>query len=366
MSQEISSKEFIYFEKQINDSFLHYSSFDKYLVLYPLSDYLLGMKLYHMTGEVANDSIRNYYNHYLEAHQLFVKGTFTYFAEAMVLKETNNQDDYYKLLNTSFSLDTNFLNRYVIFELFLYNLQNNDDQYIKYLEILKKFHSDYTYFIIEHSNLLKTYGHIDQGIALLDSLIERNANPYACYIRSIDYYNSGDVTNANRILYVGLKIKEIPELYCGLGFLSEQMGNKQNALESFNKALQLDPNSKLANEKLGWYYIKNESNFTLALTYFKKMHECKPVGIHDDYHFLSYVYLSLNDLESARRTITEGKRLFGNDFQSDFFEIVLLVKEGNVKGAQDVFNEYVNSYDESAINWLKNELKAWNIVIEIK
>ena len=85
--------------------------------------------------------------------------------------------------------------------------------------------------------------------------------------------------------------------------------------------------------------------------------------ILDNYLELIYVNTLLEDYSNAKYLLNDALSKYNHEYELDFWKILLLSLAENKNEAQESINEFYNKYTDIEINWLKSELKVWNINI---
>ena len=97
------------------------------------------------------------------------------------------------------------------------------------------------------------------------------------------------------------KFPEASELYQIKGMVYEEQFLYEKAIETYEKALELDPQSEYFNNRMGimHYYIGTQEDLNLALSYYQKAIDANPdMGIY--YKNIELVYRALGDEKAAQ------------------------------------------------------------------
>lgn len=104
-----------------------------------------------------------------------------------------------------------------------------------------------------------------------------------------------------------LRINNNPIIYNKFGKLLLAMGKNEEAIQYFQKAIQLKPNYFEAYSNLGVAYAKL-SQVLLAKEYFLKSIQINPFFAEGHYN-LAIAFSSLNNLDLAQIYLTEAQKL---------------------------------------------------------
>lgn len=349
---------FLEIERTINQKTVDHSYFDIYIEKYPNSDYLNGMKLFYLISERKDSEA----NEYLEKINGKVnKGTFIIMSQAQLIK--NNKNKYLAFLKKAYNKDYLKQNKYVRFLLFDYYYNKDFNIANKFLNEALEIDSNYIVGLVEKANVLKNQGRINSSIEMLDKAININGDAFACYYRSMFYSDKKEYDKAEELLRLGLKNKRIPEIYCALGYISNVRGDNEKELEFYQNGLQIDSANKFVLSRLGWFYVSKE-DFVTAKFYFDKMAISEPKFYKDDYYPLIYTNIVLYNYEESQKLINKFRKNFDNDFQIDFFQILLFSLQKKISKSENLIDVYYKTYDEDKILWLNDELMKWNITIK--
>lgn len=89
-----------------------------------------------------------------------------------------------------------------------------------------------------------------QGLA--ECYDKSGQNVYAAYARAMIAYSSGSMQDAlTQLKAVVAQKSDIHEVYLGMGLVYEELGQKDDAKQAYQKTLALDPENWLAKSKLG-------------------------------------------------------------------------------------------------------------------
>jgi tetratricopeptide (TPR) repeat protein len=113
--------------------------------------------------------------------------------------------------------------------------------------------------------------------AKVNYLLDQFPNDYhVSFLKAIAYEDRGDLDNAK--LWVEKAIAKNPNFVGGynyLGYIHKQMGDEQSAVESYEKALEIDDNSWVAHNNLGSHYLVH-MEFDQALSQLEKAQGLSP------------------------------------------------------------------------------------------
>ena len=127
----------------------------------------------------------------------------------------------------------------------------------------------------ESSSVAPALNHLKQGrmqeaIAYLQDLLKKNTTDVkARQVLANVYFSSNEIKKAEKTYLEVLKMEPNAETYNNLGVLYLKEENAQKAVESFQKAVELDPNFTRAYFNLGELSLIS-GKFPMALAFFKK------------------------------------------------------------------------------------------------
>lgn len=151
-----------------------------------------------------------------------------------------------------------------------------------------------------------------------------------------------------------------PELYVMQGQLAESQGQSDKALESYKKAIEVEPNNTGALVSLARYYDrKNDSK--QAIQYFQKAATVAPndASVHND---LGLAYSKAGNVAAARDSLNKAISLDGKDVRYRNNLATVLVENGQadeaVKQLQQVLPPAVAHYNVAYLHFTKQNIPA--------
>lgn len=317
MKDYISQKKTNNLEEYINNHCsISESYFDKLVKRHPRSDYLVGMKLYTGLSKTNCDSLLSFYQYHKSTTRNFEDGTYTNLGLACLYKMKNSTDSFLKYINISISKDTLCKNKYTRFQLYDFYYYKDYALALKYLNEALTIDPLFSSALIEKAQILRFEVKYQESIKILDEVIKRNNNPYACYFRSLFYISERQFDQAIELLNKANSQIEIPEVYLELGYIAGETGDKASEIENYLKALEIDSNNKHAFERIGYYYI-DLNDFENARIYFEKTINTFPENRYSDYLNLIHLNFIQNNFQGSKEMIETYLEKFGNDFNID-------------------------------------------------
>ena len=354
----------IQIEKEINcNPLIDNNYFNSYLVKYPYSDFLVGMKTIFFLQDEKIEEAEEFLQQYTK-NSKFSKGTFVNLAEFQINNIKNpHSENTFQLLLKSKKYDKQKNNKYVYLFLFDYYLKKDIKKAKKYLDFSLKIDSTSTIGLLTKSYYYREIGNDLESIKILESLIEKKCTPFAFFYRSVFFYEEGDLKAAESILLQGMQIKEIPEFFLLLGRIYGDKNNKEAELNYYENGLQKFPDNKDLLNNLGWFYLHNR-DFTKAIDIFNKLIDIHPKNQIEDYYSLINVLLLNNNLEIAENYLNELIQIYPQKNYTYFYYSILL---HGLKKDSTLLNEKVNDalifLNDEEFDYLVLELKKSNINI---
>jgi len=347
------------FDKQLNNKYFKHNYFDSYLLKFPSSDYLLGMKIYTMLETEEVDLVEKYLIKYLEEIPEFEVGTFVLMAKSSIEYYKYNKEERFELLKLSQQKDDKNINKYVHFELYDYFFDIDKELAKKHLNSSLEIDSFYDYALIEKAILLKEERKVIKGNKLLVDLVDKYSNPDACYLIALDYYDNKEYEKARNLIKKAVDIKEKPAYYLLLADLAFE--NKTNRFKHLKKAVEVDNTDKIALQTLGWYFME-EMKPKKAIKYFELNYNTFPKEQMEDFLFYSNALINCEEYEKALKVVSQFKNKFGIHEENDMLYILAKSLMNEDDSAIKAIEEYkVNHQDH--FEWLQGYLKDWNINI---
>ena len=150
-------------------------------------------------------------------------------------------------------------------------------------------------------------GNITDAQSIYDEILETEPeNDQVLYLKSLILYHSGKVNESIILLNKAISISPLPEYYNLLGNSYSVKKDFTNAINSYNKSLELDLNNFMAHYALGLLYEQNNA-LNEAIKSLLKTIESKP-DFADAYFTLGRAYFKKQEsLKSAQMLLKAGK-----------------------------------------------------------
>ncbi|MBK9506255.1 MAG: tetratricopeptide repeat protein [Chitinophagaceae bacterium] len=201
--------------------------------------YLLPKPQYQKAIEVLNDVLK-----------VDVQNSEAYFYKGMIYKETTDTTKAISNFQTAVEADPDYYDAYMQLGL-LYAEQNNDIA-IKYFDNAIALNDGSNEAHYAKAKYYQDRGRISEAIGFYKKMIvadPQDAN--AIYNLATIYFGIDSIQQAYR--FYELAIKQAPAKamgYYGKGLCAEELKNKEEAISLYNQALNLDPDLKVAEERL--------------------------------------------------------------------------------------------------------------------
>ena len=111
------------------------------------------------------------------------------------------------------------------------------------------------------------------------------------------YYEGNAAKRFNLLKQMAEKYPREKGIHFSLGYYYERRGKFDQAIDEFNKALELDPNSGLTLNQIGYSYA-GKKNFDKAIDYFKRYASVSP-GDANPYDSMGEIYMKMGRLDEA-------------------------------------------------------------------
>lgn len=334
--------------------------FDSLLVSYPYDDYIVGMKAYSLYFKGNKQESRLFLTEALNKETKLKYGTFINLSLGIITLDDDN-DSSLSYFTKSIEYDTDMVNKWVRLELFYYYKEMDYDKAFKYLSEALRIDANFTSAQMEMSNILQSEGKIDSALNILDDVIERSHNFNAYCQKALLLLDMGSYENAKKCFLLSNEKKKNVESLIGLGYIEQyQNKNYELAKQYYENANQLDINHPVPYKRMGLFYLDLDK-LDSSKMYLEKALKLAP--ILDNYLELIYVNTLLKDYSNAKYLLKDALSKYNHEYELDFWKILLLSLTENKNEAQESINEFYNKYTDIEINWLKSELKVWNINI---
>lgn len=194
------------------------------------------------------------------------------------------------------------------FSIISFNYSNNfKDELTFWREAVRKNSNSY----FAHRGLANTYHYknmFEQAEREYLKSLELNPKSLETIINlATNYKKLEKFENAEELFKKSLRINNNPIIYNNFGNLLLAMGKNEEAIQYFQKAIQLKPNYFEAYSNLGVAYAKL-SQASLAKEYFLKSIQINPFFAEGHYN-LAIAFSSLNKLDSAQIHLNEAQKL---------------------------------------------------------
>ncbi|OFX18418.1 MAG: hypothetical protein A2033_18735 [Bacteroidetes bacterium GWA2_31_9] len=335
--------------------------FDSLLLSYPYDDYIVGMKAYSLYFKEKKQEAQLFLSEALNKETKLKYGTFINLSLGIIALDDDN-DSSLSYFTKSIEYDTDMVNKWVRLELFYYYKETDYDKAFKYLSEALRIDANFTSAQMEMSNILQSEGKIDSALNILDDVIERAHNFNAYCQKALLLLDIGSYENAKKCFLLSNEKKKNVESLIGLGYIEQyQNKNYELAKQYYENANQLDINHPVPYKRMGLFYLDLD-RLDSSKMYLEKALKLSP--ILDNYLELIYVNTLLEDYSNAKYLLNDALSKYNHEYELDFWKILLLSLAENKNEAQESINEFYNKYTDIEINWLKSELKVWNINIK--
>lgn len=335
--------------------------FDSLLLVYPNSEYLIGMKAYFCC---LNDNIEEA-KQFIETeisqkNDLFLN-TYICLAMAMISAYEGDRLLSMRYFEKSLEFDTNRKNKWTRLEYFYALRDSNVNAAERSLEEALLIDPNFTTAFIESINLLIADNRYHDAISKIKAYTSFNTNEKMCYIIGFCHLQMQEYKDAEDWFNESLIIERNVDALVGMGYLSQYISNQEIlALNYFNEAYSIEPENATVNKRLGVYYI-NKDEYQLAKGYLEKSVILLPN--QEDFLLLIYAHVVLEEYEDALRLNSTATDEFGWIRDNEFWVILIASLQGDLDKAQGLLDDYYQEYSEEDISWLKRELAAWGVDI---
>jgi tetratricopeptide (TPR) repeat protein len=359
MTQSISDDIYNLVEDGLTHGKVDDTFFDRLLLDQPYNDYLIGMRGYYLAWNKKYEMAENFLIEKINLDSTLQYSTFINLAFGTVLYykgQTERAKEYY---DKSLEYDIDKKNKWI--RLQLYYFHNNKD-----IELGKKFLfealdicSDFTMAKIELANVNKDEGKFVLAEKILKAIIADEQDSYASYCLGLLYVKAENYIGAKNCFQEAIEIKPFSQAYAGLGYIEQYyLLDNDAALISYDESIKLDSKYALPYFHKGVIFLRLKQydnavdNFNIAIN-------LKP----DEKSFeqLIYTHALMKDYLRAKEINDKSLILFGHYTDNDFWEILLLFRDGQDYIAREKIKDFHENYSQPDVEWLEKELSAWGI-----
>lgn len=361
-AQELPFSTFMEIERMLTYSDeVHVSFLDSFLLNYPESKYLIGMRIYMdcLDGNIV--SAKTLVQNKASSDGKFINDTYLLLGVGMYLVNEEKEDSALTIFLRSRELDVESRNKWVRLELYYLTKESNRkfalDMLSEALELDKNFYLALEENVVE---LTKDF-QFQMAIKHLTNFENFEMEPRLTYLLGYCYLNLEEYKNAENWFKASLEINQSVDALIGLGYIYQYIyKNNEWALKCYKEAFTIEPNNPTLNKRLGLYY-KEIEEFKEAEKYLKKA--IQTADVKEDYYSLIYVYVNLNKYSEAHELNKVSAFRFGQDRVNEFWFILIASLQGDIESAQKILDEFYIDYSAEDVDWLKTALKGWNIEI---
>jgi len=226
-------------------------------------------------------------------------------------------------------------------------LLENCMESIKRVLVLDPENSESFLKLAELNLILKNYKEAIENANQAIALDKRNPLPY--FIRAYTFAEAGDTNNAIKsYLEVVNRDQNHYDAYIQLGLIYS-VANNELAIDYFNNALNIDPNSLEALYALAMFYQQTE-NADLAIATYNKLLLIDPLNVHGHYN-LGYVHLVLRgDVEQAITYFAKAAELNPQYYEAIYNQAYCYELSGEYEQARELYNKVLEievNYDKA-------------------
>lgn len=333
---------------------------NQYLLEFPESDYLNGMKAFLLNSIGRGGEAKKNIQETIKLNAVLKEKTFTNFSLGIISFSENDPEISYNYYLKSLNADTNKINKWVRLYLFYFFL--NQDPLLA-LNYLKESIEIDPYFIIARNELGIIYreeGQPQKALEILEPILKMQRDPATLFNIGLVHIDLGNMKLAKSFFTESVSIKPSVKPLISLAYIEESEGRNVEAEELYRKAILVDPKDDEAYQNLGMLKLraglKEES-----IAFFNTAYTLNPSFENTS----KLVFWGINyDMPTAEKYFRELKEKFDNNYEVGFFEILIHCKKGQSKKCQESFNEYCNNHNSQEITWVRNQLKEWGIIIK--
>ncbi|MCE5299801.1 MAG: sigma 54-interacting transcriptional regulator [Spirochaetia bacterium] len=177
------------------------------------------------------------------------------------------------------------------------------------------------------------------------ALIDISVNRQEQAVKNLETLISADVDPSKSVLYsekYKSKKNFFADVYLYLGVLHKNLGLSTEALKFFEKALQFNPDSDLANANLGDIYFKQD-NYDTAISCYKRAAECAADDIKKSHiqNDLGLAYFRKGLIEEAVSSFKSAIFLNSDNSNAVYNLGLIYVKSGMQDAVKDDYKEFL-------------------------
>jgi len=199
---------------------------------------------------------------------------------------------------------------------------------------------------------LSETGKLDEGLAVANGLLTGKPSDREVYLQisliqlRLKHYKEAEDALAKAEPFA-TKDEDKANLYFQKATLAESEKHYDQAEQFFHKVLEIDPNSAIALNNLGYMLVDKTTRYADALKYIRKAVEIEPTnGAYLD--SLGWVYFKLGQFESAEDNMVKAVQRSSNDpavhdHLGDLYE-----KTGRIRLAAEQWEISVNEFAKSS------------------
>ncbi|MDP1726286.1 MAG: hypothetical protein Q8M15_05845 [Bacteroidota bacterium] len=333
--------------------------FDSLIVKYGKIELLLGLKAYYLYYNNDTLEAKKIINEIQNESNICNYG-FLQLINSLFIEERTAK---LAMLNESYKSDSFQINRYCRLELYYYYKNENKSLAKKNLIEALSIDKYFPEANLEMAYLLKEEGNKASAYNLLTNL-SKEKYVYALNLLGEFYLEDKIYEKAKKVFTESQSISKNIEATIGLGYIKQYYNHKINeALELYFSAYLLKGNTKfLIDKRIGLLYL-DINEIDSSIKYLIKAKD--GLQVKENYNDLTHALIIANHLEDADTCNNESIKLFGIQTETSFFSILINQFMGKKEKAKqeldDFYKKYPNSIDR---NWLKKELKRWNIIVK--
>lgn len=360
--QEMTKEEFITIDRYLTDNSILVENFIiSKLLIHPFNDYLIGMNIYLNYKNGNRKHLEEEFNTLLKSDSNFKNSSYIELAKGII--EINNGNDNKALNHYLRSLELDKLldnsNKWLRLELYSYFKERDHLLSLKYLNESLDIDPNFTSAQYEIAFLNRENGDLENAIKILDDIIIRIDDDYASYHKALFLEELGKYSEAEFVYSMLIKKSNYIQAYVGLGYINQFINKDLEKAELyFKQAINIDDRFDEAYMRLFRLYIEKKAPHD-AHKYIKKAYELN----NSDIYLLDLIYAEtlLNNFEQSEKLINKYYTDYGKDYEIDFWDILITSLKGDKENSQSKINSYYDNYTTNEVEFLKNELRAWNI-----
>lgn len=326
----------------------------------PESCWLNGLLIYAYVVFGERNTALKIYNDFTEKNPGFKNNNYIVFANAMLQNDIIIKEKLLKQCVTD-SIKDNCWAYMELYSLLLQNKKNKEASDI--IELAYRYNSKSPAVLIEKINLDIIKEDFFHAQTIADTLIRYYPtypvlHNYKGYLYTLEkkYDNALEMYN-NTLKIDSLNIDAL----IGVGYIYEATGDISKALTTYNTALKINDKDAQVLKSIGMLYSKNEKYEDAK----KYLFEALNINLdYDLYVELIFVLINLKELSSANAYTSEAIKIYGHDFNIDYFEILLNHLLLNYSKSSALTSSYRLKYTKEEYKWLKKQLEYMDIKIE--